>query len=42
MAKQAGKKGKGRRKVKKVAEAHGVAHIKATFNNTNITITNAE
>ena len=40
MAKQAGKKSKGRRKVKKVAEAHGVAHIKATFNNTNITITN--
>jgi len=40
VAKQAGKKGKGRRKVKKVAEAHGVAHIKATFNNTNITITN--
>ncbi|MFC1529998.1 30S ribosomal protein S11 [Gemmatimonadota bacterium] len=40
MAKQAGKKGKGRRKTKKVAEANGVAHIKATFNNTNITITN--
>lgn len=42
MAKQAKKKGKGRRKVKKVAEAHGIAHIKATFNNTNITITNRD
>ena len=40
MAKQSGKKGKGRRKTKKVAEANGIAHIKATFNNTNITITN--
>ncbi len=37
MAKPKGK-GKGRRKVKKTAEAHGIAHIKATFNNTNITI----
>lgn len=40
MAKQAKKKAKGRRKTKKVAEARGIAHIKATFNNTNITITN--
>lgn len=40
MAKQAKRKSKGRRKGKKVAEAHGIAHIKATFNNTNITITN--
>lgn len=38
MAKQKSK-GKGRKKVKKTAEAHGIAHIKATFNNTNITIT---
>jgi len=41
VAKQAGKKAKGRRKTKKVAEANGIAHIKATFNNTNITITNS-
>jgi small subunit ribosomal protein S11 len=35
-------KGKGRRKVKKTAEAHGIAHIKATFNNTNITISDTQ
>lgn len=39
VAKQAKKKGKGRKKVKKTADAHGIAHIKASFNNTNITIT---
>ncbi len=42
MAKQAKGKSKGRKKVKKTAEAHGVAHIKATFNNTNITITDTQ
>ena len=42
MAKQAKKKAKGRRKVKKTTDAHGIAHIKATFNNTNITITSLE
>ena len=41
MAKAKGKS-KGRKKTKKVAEAHGIAHIKATFNNTNITITDLE
>ncbi len=41
MAKPKGK-GKGRRKVKKTAEAHGIAHIKATFNNTNITISDTQ
>ena len=41
MAKPKGK-GKGRKKVKKTAEAHGIAHIKATFNNTNITISDTQ
>lgn len=31
-----------RKKVKKVADEFGIAHIKATFNNTIITITNAK
>jgi len=42
VAKQAKGKSKGRKKTKKAAEAHGVAHIKATFNNTNITITDVQ
>ncbi|MFO7769653.1 MAG: 30S ribosomal protein S11 [bacterium] len=44
MAKQQKGKGKGksRKKVKKTAPANGVAHIKATFNNTNITFTDTE
>lgn len=41
MAKQAKGKGKTRKKAKRVAEAHGIAHIRATFNNTNITITDS-
>ncbi len=41
MAKAKGK-AKGRKKTKKVTEAHGIAHIKATFNNTNITITDQQ
>jgi small subunit ribosomal protein S11 len=41
VAKQKGKQ-KGRKKAKKTAEAQGVAHIKATFNNTNITITDTQ
>ena len=32
---------KGKKRTKKVVEADGVAHIKATFNNTIITITDA-
>jgi small subunit ribosomal protein S11 len=35
------KKGKGR-KVKKKADAHGVAHIKSSFNNTLITISDLQ
>ena len=33
---------KGRSKTKKVVEAEGVAHVKATFNNTIITITDTQ
>ncbi|MFQ5584341.1 MAG: 30S ribosomal protein S11 [Calditrichia bacterium] len=33
------KRGRSSRKKKEKVEAHGVAHIKSTFNNTNITIT---
>jgi small subunit ribosomal protein S11 len=33
------KRGKTSRKKKEKVEAHGVAHIKSTFNNTNVTLT---
>ena len=42
MAKQSKGKSKVRKKTKKVAEAQGIAHIKATFNNTNITFTDVQ
>ncbi|MDX1566389.1 MAG: 30S ribosomal protein S11 [Longimicrobiales bacterium] len=37
-----GKTGGSKRKSKKVVEADGVAHIKATFNNTLVTITDSK
>ncbi len=36
-----GKKGSTKKKGKKIVEADGVAHIKATFNNTLVTITDS-